>query len=85
MRALDLTVLVDSELPATDLEGKPLLSRERGADRLAAALAELGHEVMSEERPLATVAPGRWVLYFGADPAEALLRCGARRGSPRGA
>jgi len=76
---LRFAVLVDSEMPATDLVGAPLLSRERGADRLSAALAALGHDVTSEEVPLALAPPDRWVLYLGRDPEEALRRCGARR------
>jgi hypothetical protein len=72
-------VLVDSESPATDLEGKPLLSRERGADRLAVALRAFGHDVVIQESPLAAAMPDRWLLYFGGDPAEALARCGPRR------
>lgn len=76
---LSFTVLVDTEWPATDLQGKPLLSKERGADRLAAALTQLGHDVVIEEAPLATVAPGRWVLSFGGDPIKALTPGGTRR------
>jgi hypothetical protein len=39
---------------------------------------QCGHRHL-EEGPLAKVAPGRWILYFGADPAEALFRCGTKR------
>jgi hypothetical protein len=79
MKPLQITILVDSEMPATNMEGTPLLAQARGADRLAAALGGLGHDVLNEERPLAEIAPGRWVLYFGADPAQALIRCGTKR------
>jgi hypothetical protein len=79
IRSPVFTVLVDSESPATDLQGKPLLSRERGADRLAVALRAFGHDVTSQESPLAAATPGRWLLYFGGDPTEALARCGPRR------
>jgi len=80
---LRFTVLVDLDLPARDLQGNPLLASERGADRLAAALTELGHDVVLLEAPLATVAPDRWILYFGCDPGEALARSGARRSTIR--
>jgi len=46
-------VLVDTESPATDSRGFPLLSCERDADRLAAALVTLGHDVLVREAPLA--------------------------------
>lgn len=75
---LRLTVLVDSEIVATDLQGNPLRASERGADRLAAALAAAGCEVVTQEAPLAS-APEGWLLYFAGDPEEALERCGARR------
>lgn len=77
------TVLVDTELPGTDMKGNPLLSQERGADRLATAIAALGHEVCVTEAPLAAVSPDGWVLYFGADPEEALHRCGSQREAVR--
>jgi hypothetical protein len=80
--SLRLTVLVDTEFPSTDLRGTPLLSKERGADRLAAALAELGHDAAAVEAPLAA-APVGWVLYFGVDPEEALRRCGSRQHAVR--
>jgi len=72
-------VLVDTESPATDLRGVPLRSRERGADRLAAALATLGHDVLVREAPLAAAEADRWVVYFGGDPTDALAHCGVRR------
>lgn len=73
------TVLLDTELPATDLQGNPLLSQARGADRLATAVAALGYKVSVNEAPLAAALLDGWVLYFGADPAEALDRCGSKR------
>lgn len=72
-------MLVDTESPATDLRGAPLRSRERGADRLAEALATLGHDVLVREAPLAAAEADRWVVYFGADPTDALAHCGVRR------
>jgi hypothetical protein len=77
-KTLRFLVLVDTEMPATDLHGTPLLAKERGADRLAAALTELGQDVVLTEAPLASAPPDRWVLYFGGDPSEALNRCGPR-------
>ena len=76
---LQLTVLVDPRRPATDGAGRPLLSRERGADRLTAALAALGHAVRLEETPLAGAPSQGWILYLGADPEEALRECGTGR------
>lgn len=81
--AVRFTVLVDTELPATDLQGNPLLSQERGADRLATAIAAIGYEASVNEAPLAAAPPDGWVLYFGADPAEALRRCGSQREAVR--
>ncbi|MGH9326229.1 MAG: hypothetical protein ACRD2B_06015 [Terriglobia bacterium] len=77
------TILVDTELPATDMQGNLLLSQERGADRLATAIAALGYEVSVSESPLAAAPPDGWLLYFGADPAEAFDRCGSEREAVR--
>ena len=83
MDTVRFTVLVDTELPGTDLQGNALLSHERGADRLGAAIAGLGYEASVIEAPLAEAAPDRWVLYFGADPAEGLRRCRSQQEAVR--
>ncbi|HEU0029703.1 MAG TPA: hypothetical protein VFQ53_03650 [Kofleriaceae bacterium] len=76
---MQFTVVVDNELFATDGFGRPLLAVDRGADRLAAALARSGHEATVVEGALATIAADAWLLYFGADPALALARTRRRR------
>lgn len=76
---LRFTVLVDARRPATDGAGHPLLARERGADRLAAALAALGHAAAVRESAVPDPLPSGWILFLGADPEAWLRDQGPRR------